>query len=842
MSAERSATFGEMLGRYRRAASLTQEALAEGAGLGVRSIQGLERGESKPHRDTAERLAAALALEDAHRAPFLAAAGPAPRHRVGGEISRASGSATSSAMGRLAPSPEGPLTNLPTPTTSFVGREREMADLTRLLGRARLLTLTGPGGTGKTRLAARLGSALSASFPDGVVFVPLAAVSDPSLLASTIAAVLGLSLGPGQTLVAALVAFIHSKRLLLLLDNFEQIEPAAPLLAELLAGCPTLTILVTSRASLHLSGEQEYFVPPLAVPDLDELTTGVLEALGRWPSVTLFTERARLVQPEFAISAANGPVVGEICRRVDGLPLAIELAAARVKLLAPDTLLARLDQRLTLLTGGPRDLPDRQRTLRSTIAWSHDLLNEEERILFRSLAVFSGGWSLAAAVAISGPASGEVLDTLGSLVDKSLVVAETPAAGETRYWMLETIREYGLECLEASGEGETVHRRHAVYYADLVLTSSAESLSMPMTKWEWLLWAESEQDNLRAATRWAHDHEDSELEMWLMVSFIDLWPLRRDFHDSRHLSDRLASLLAAHRDRIPSTLRVNVLGKLGTTKWILGEYSQAGELLEEGLALCQAEHLPDYRGAFLHLLGHVAREQGEYERARSRFEELLALGRESGSQRETVPALLALLGLADIAREHGDAARVVSYCEEGRILNRAIGAPALESFAINNLGLAAWMQGDFGRASELLADSVRRHQEMGNPSGVAEVLANVGRLARAEERIGDARAALGESLTLSRASGPFCVLVSDLEELAGLEGGRRAEDAARLFGAARAMRDDRGAPRWPILQAGYERDLESTRAQLGDTAFTAAWAEGQGMTVDEAVTLALELA
>jgi tetratricopeptide (TPR) repeat protein len=240
-------------------------------------------------------------------------------------------------------------------------------------------------------------------------------------------------------------------------------------------------------------------------------------------------------------------------------------------------------------------------------------------------------------------------------------------------------------------------------------------------------------------------------------------------------------------------------------------------------------------------LGHVAREQGEYERARARFEELLTLERGNGGQRETVTAFLALLGLADIARERGDAASVVSYCEESLILTRAIGAPAMESFAINNLGLAAWMQGDLRRAGELLADSVRRHQEMGNRSGVAEVLGNVARLARAEGRIDDARAALGESLTLSRASGPFCVLVSDLEELAGLEGGHRAEGAARLFGAARAVRDDRGMPRWPILQATYERDLDATRARLGDAAFAAAWARGQGMTMEDAVTLALEL-
>ncbi|MGH2410723.1 MAG: ATP-binding protein, partial [Chloroflexota bacterium] len=378
---------------YRRAADLTQEALAERAGLGVRTIQGLERGEGKPLRDTALRLATALGLEDIHRAPFLALAGPAPRHRAMDQASPIAGSATAATNGRLPPSPDVPRTNLPTPLTSFVGRERELAELTTLLERTRLLTLTGPGGTGKTRLAVRLGSAVGASFPDGVVFVPLAAVSDPSLLAPTISTVLGIHHGPGQSLRSALIAFARPKRLLLLLDNFEQIMPAAPLLSELIAGCPTLTILVTSRASLHLSGEQEYLVLPLAVPDLQEPSTGGFEELERWPSIRLFAQRARLIQPDFTLSAANARVVTEICRRVDGLPLAIELAAARVKLLAPDALLARLDQRLTLLTGGPRDLPDRQRALRATIAWSHDLLDESERILFRSLAVFAGGWS-----------------------------------------------------------------------------------------------------------------------------------------------------------------------------------------------------------------------------------------------------------------------------------------------------------------------------------------------------------------------------------------------------------------------------------------------------------------
>ncbi len=465
MTTARRGPFSPLLRHHRVRAGLSQEALAERARVSARAISALERGvNTRPQLETVRRLATALELDPNGRAALLAAARPdaAPP----------------------APPPTGPPTAtryapLPTPPAPLLGRDAELARLAALLGdpARRLLTLVGPGGIGKTRLAVELAATRRGDFADGTAFVDLAAIRDPDLVPPAIADALQLHEIGGQPLPDRLKDARRDRHLLLLLDNFEQVLDAAPLVADLLSACARLTVLATSRAPLRLRGEREFPVPPLALPDPAHLPAP--DAVAAYPAVALFRERARAVRPDFALTAENTPTVVAICARLDGLPLALELAATRLKSLSPGALLARLDKRLPLLTGGARDLPARQRTLRDTIAWSEGLLAPEDRAFFRALAVFAGGGPLTAIEAICHPPAGAtplpggvLLDRLGILVDQSLLRQIAPDRDEPRFAMLETIREYATERLAASGEMATYQDAHAAYF--LVLTEAAE--------------------------------------------------------------------------------------------------------------------------------------------------------------------------------------------------------------------------------------------------------------------------------------------------------------------------------------------------------------------------------
>ncbi|HEV3474350.1 MAG TPA: adenylate/guanylate cyclase domain-containing protein, partial [Actinomycetota bacterium] len=418
--------------------------------------------------------------------------------------------------------------NLPTRLTRFIGRGPEIMAVEDLLENTRLLTLTGPGGTGKTRLSLQVASEMLPRFEDGAFFVDLSPITDPSLVATSIADAVGAKEEPGRSVGDTLQDHLRDKELLLVLDNFEQVTAATDVVQLLLNCAPRLKLLVTSRIVLHLSGEQEYPVPPLALPDPAHLPG--LEALSQFEAVALFIDRARAVKPDFAVTNENAPAVAEICARLDGLPLAIELAAVRVKLLSPQSMLARLGQRLPLLTGGARDLPERQRTLRGAIEWSHDLLDDAKRSLFARLAVFQGGCTLEAAEAVCGTDL-DVLDGLASLVDESLLRRSETTDGELRFGMLETIREFAAERLAESGQQEKLRRRHAEWV--MAFAEEAEPEIVGENQALWLDRTEREHDNIRAALRWANDHGEGEIALRTGASLWRFWQQRGHLREGR---------------------------------------------------------------------------------------------------------------------------------------------------------------------------------------------------------------------------------------------------------------------------------------------------------------------
>ncbi|HUG17114.1 MAG TPA: tetratricopeptide repeat protein, partial [Thermomicrobiales bacterium] len=571
--------------------------------------------------------------------------------------------------------------NLPLQPTDLIGRERELHEAPILAGDSdtRLATLTGPGGMGKTRLALHAAAEVVDTFDDGVFFVALATVTDPDLVAPTIANTLGVRESGGQSLLQTLREYLAGKHMLLVLDNFEQITPAAPLVAELLAYCPRLKILVTSRVRLNLRGEREYPLPPLGLP-APGAAPDVEQAL-ECPAIQLFVARASAASPAFALTESNVADVVDICRRLDGWPLAIELAAARSRLLNPRAMLSRLGRRLDLLTGGQRDLPDRHQTLRGTIDWSYDLLTPGQRALFRRLSVFSGGWSLEAAESVAGDGSFDTLDDLTSLIDHSLARrTEASDEDEPRFGMLESIAAYGTEQLEAHGETREYRERHARCFTDLAQEASRFLDRAGQDRW--LDQLDLEHDNLREALRWQEENDALE-GLKLGALLWPFWLSRGYLTEGRAHLDTLLALPGA---RAASVERAMALAGAAMLAQRQDDYQAATGLSEQALALFDT--LGEQRGKATPLvcLGTVAYKQGDFARAASLFEQCLAVARETGDEQNVI---LAIRNLGLVALMRGDIEQATGMLEESLTLARRRGDRSSVAAAQGNLGIIA---------------------------------------------------------------------------------------------------------------------------------------------------------
>jgi predicted ATPase/class 3 adenylate cyclase/DNA-binding XRE family transcriptional regulator len=785
-------------------------------------------------------------------------------------------------------------TNLTEPLTSFVGRTREIAEVNNLLAGARLLTLTGVGGVGKTRLALAVGAAALDGYADGVWLVELAALTDPANVRQAIAATLSVQEEAGRTLADSLTAFLETKRLVLILDNCEHLIAACALVVEqIMRACPGIHVLATSREALGVPGETVYAVPPLAVPPLQAPAS--VDEVTPYEAVQLFVARAAAVLPRFAITEQTVRPVAQICARLDGIPLALELAAARVRVLSVEQIAARLDDCFHLLTGGSRTVLPRQQTLQAAITWSHDLLSDDEQRLFRRLAVFAGGFTLEAAEAVCGArqqatghrqqgeddatvacgllpvAATDVLDLLTRLVDKSMVMVEEVDT-EARYRLLETVRRYALDKLEAADEVVALRGRHTLWCVDLA--ERAEPELRGAHQGLWLERLEREHENLRAALAWSIEAGQGAPLGRLAGALGEFWLVRGHLDEGR----RWLEHALAHGGGISATLRTKVLIAAGALAHRQGDDTRAATLHEECLALHR--ELGDMLGSGLALiqLGNVARSRGEYARATMLYEEALGMFRDLNDRRRVTMALNSL-GL--VAGYQGDYARAATLYTEALAIRRELGDHRGVAVALNNLGLLAARQGDYDQAEAFHTESLAIRRGLGDKHGVAVSLGNLGEIARgtgasaramtlyqeamtlfqelgdqlgvavALTNLGSVACRMGDywqaqrwfrdALILRRDLGDTQGVATCLEGLAGLLCDQGSvEQAVCLLGAAEGLRDAIGAPLPPAERLQYDQIVATARTRMDEHTFRTAWAAGRMLTMNDAITRALD--
>jgi predicted ATPase/DNA-binding XRE family transcriptional regulator len=772
--------FGELLRRLRSAAGLSQEDLAGRSGVSRNGISDLERGlYQAPRFETVRMLADALTLSEDERAALIAAARPMAWEEHPAD--------------RRPPS----LVSLPAPLTRLIGRETELAALSAELQdrKVRLLTLTGPGGVGKTRLALAAAAELLDDFPDGVWFVDLAPLSDPTLVLPTMARALGLREGSDRSLADVVSVSLAAKHLMLVLDNYEHLLAAACVVSDLLRAGPKIVVLVTSREPLRLRGEQEVAISPLPVPEHHDSYA----VLAQNPAVRLFVHRAKAVKHDFALTDENAVVVAAICRQVDGLPLAIELAAARVKVLPPAALLARLKSRLPLLAGGPRDAPARQRTLRDTIAWSHDLLTSDEQTLFCRLGVFAGGWTLDAADEVTNlDRTLDVLEATTSLLDKNLIRQVDQVLLEPRFTMLETIREFAVAQLDQdTAEADRMREAHAAWCLAVAkaVTPRPMVVGEPASLEISLARLTADHDNLRVALAWFLDRHDAEALAQLTGTLAWFWHWTGDGHEGLKWTER------ALRMRASASVEARI------------------QLLA-GAAVFLAR-------------------MGDHERATTLGEELLALAQDT---RHSEGEASAWFLLSRAANQRGANVEAKAFAEKAVERFRHLHATSWLPWAVQRLGIEADIAGEFERAAALQAEALERFRAYGDTLGIAYTLR---RLGLTRDHMGDreqAAALYRETLLLHRAMSDPWETASLLDQLAALIAERgQGDQVARLLGAAHGLYQSSGTAPQPYFQEARAAAETGAQTQLGREAYAAAWEAGRSLPLAEAIEEALRV-
>lgn len=833
---ESASTFGQWLKQRRHELDLTQDTIAEALGCSSDTIRKIESGQRRPSRQIAELLANILQIDPQERSTFvlwargMATPSPAPGTRVP--------STTPSDARPAVPYPTSDSSlSLPVLPTPLIGREHDLAALKALMWRSttRLVTLLGPPGIGKTNLSIALASALQADFKDGLTYVPLSPISDSALVIPTLAEAVGVSETSSRPLVEGLQDALREKQMLLILDNFEQVVPAASALSDLLAVAPQLKILVTSRSPLHLRGEKLVEIPPLKVPNLQHLPP--LEELAQIGSVALFVERVQAVHGDFELTPENAPLVAAICARLDGLPLAIELAAARTRVLSLSALLSRLEHQLAILTGGPRDAPLHQRALRDALESSYKLLSADQQKLFRHLGIFDGPFTLEAAERVAGA----TLDGLEAILDQSLLrlqerpVAELNVTGhngdtEPRFAMLVPVREYAVEQLDAAGEDYQVSLNHAHYFLDLALAGEVE-MKGPTQK-KWLDRIESAYSDIRSTLNWTLKHDQSEIAL-RMVAILRLFWLNRGY---RQEGLRWMEQALAQGKDAPAEARAEGLNAIGVLANRQGLRAEAVRYLMEAVALSKELGNKPLIANTLLSLGLVLTVTGDYARAAPYLDESEAVSREIG---DSILIAKALSGRARIISRMGDHTQAMQLYEEALAIRRQLGALVEIAVILQNLGSMALRQQDYPRAIAYAEECAAIATEVGSNE---LLIYSLGLAANASSELGKyevAAANFGKVLSIVVEMGMVDMIAYVFEEIARIAlRTDQAGKAARLFGAAEALRESAGIQVDAPNRADIISNIETLKGALSEPEFNAAWTIGRAMSLPDAASFA----